>query len=59
VLRDRIARGFSLVEDVVYVGLGLLLAGAALVLLGSLGVFFGRGLMMLRKRAPGAVAERA
>ena len=35
--RERIARGFTLVEDVVYVGLGLLLAGAALVLLVSLG----------------------
>jgi len=45
VARERIARGFSLVEDIVYVGLGLLLAGAALVLLVSLVVFFGRGLL--------------
>jgi uncharacterized membrane protein (DUF373 family) len=44
--RERIARGFSLVEDVVYVGLGLLLAGAALVLLVSLVMFFGRGLVI-------------
>ena len=46
VARERIARGFSLVEDIVYVGLGLLLAGAALVLLASLVLFFGRGLMI-------------
>lgn len=45
VASERIARGFSLVEDIVYVGLGLLLAGAALVLLVSLVVFFGRGLL--------------
>jgi uncharacterized membrane protein (DUF373 family) len=43
--RERIARGFTLVEDVVYVGLGLLLAGGALVLLVSLVVSFGRGLL--------------
>jgi hypothetical protein len=43
--RERIARGFTLVEDVVYVGLGLLLSGAALVLLASLVLFFGRGLL--------------
>ena len=44
-LRERVARGFTLVEDIVYVGLGLLLAGAALVLLASLFVVFGRGLV--------------
>ena len=43
--RERIAQGFTLVEDVVYVGLGVLLAGAALVLLASLVLFFGRGLL--------------
>jgi hypothetical protein len=43
--RERIARGFTLVEDVVYVGLGLLPAGAALVLLVSLVVFLARGLL--------------
>ena len=42
--RDNVARGFTLVEDVVYVGLGLLLSGAALVLLVSLGANFWRGL---------------
>jgi hypothetical protein len=34
-----------MVEDVVYVGLGLVLAGAALVLLVSLVVYFARGLL--------------
>ena len=42
--RDNVARGFTLVEDVVYVGLGLLLSGAALVLLVSLATNFWRGL---------------
>lgn len=32
-LRDRIAQGFTQVEDVVYIGLGLLLAGGAVALL--------------------------
>ena len=41
--RDNVARGFTLVEDVVYVGLGLLLSGAALVLLVSLGANVWRG----------------
>ena len=35
-VRDGVSRGFTLVEDVVYVGLGLLLSGAAVVLLVSL-----------------------
>jgi len=43
--RDSVSRGFTLVEDVVYVGLGLLLSGAALVLLVSLGINFSRGLV--------------
>jgi len=43
-VRDGVSRGFTLVEDVVYVGLGLLLAGAALVLLASLAAGFWRGL---------------
>ena len=34
-VRDGVSRGFTLVEDVVYVGLGLLLSGAAVVLLVS------------------------
>ena len=42
--RDNVSRGFTLVEDVVYVSLGLLLSGAALVLLVSLGINFWRGL---------------
>jgi len=42
--RDNVSREFTLVEDVVYVGLGLLLSGAALVLLVSLGINFWRGL---------------
>jgi uncharacterized membrane protein (DUF373 family) len=37
-LREWISRGFTRVEDVVYIGLGLLLAGSALVLL-SAGAF--------------------
>ena len=42
--RDNVARGFTLVEDIVYVGLGVLLSGAALVLLVSLGINVWRGL---------------
>jgi len=38
--RGGIARAFTLVEDVVYVGLGVLLAGAALSLLVGGGVQF-------------------
>jgi uncharacterized membrane protein (DUF373 family) len=44
-IRDRVSRAFTLVEDVVYVGLGLLLAAAALVLLVSLALTFWRGLL--------------
>ena len=43
-LRDRVAKSFTLVEDVVYVGLGVMLAGAAVVLLVSLVVVFLRSL---------------
>ena len=43
--RDNVSRGFTLVEDVVYVGLGLLLSGAAVVLLVSLAINFWRGLV--------------
>jgi len=32
-VRDGVSRGFTLVEDVVYVGLGVLLAAGALILL--------------------------
>jgi Phosphate-starvation-inducible E family len=41
-VRERIAQSFTRVEDVVYVGLGLLLAGGALVLLVDGGLMFGR-----------------
>src|SRR5215472_3165017 len=44
-VRDGVSRGFTLVEDVVYVGLGLLLSGAAVVLLVSLVINFWRGLV--------------
>ncbi len=40
-----IARGFSFVEDLVYIGLGLLLAGSALVLLAGTGWSFGQSLL--------------
>ncbi len=40
-----IARGFSGVEDLVYIGLGLLLAGSAIVLLVSTFMNFGTSLM--------------
>ena len=42
--RAVVARGFTYVEDVLYVGLGVLLAGAALVLLADGAVMFGRAL---------------
>lgn len=43
--RALVARGFTHVEDVLYVGLGLLLAGAALVLLADGALMFGRALI--------------
>ena len=43
--RAWIARGFSGVEDLVYIGLGLLLAGSAIVLLASTFMSFGQSLM--------------
>jgi uncharacterized membrane protein (DUF373 family) len=42
--RAVVARGFTYVEDVLYVGLGVLLAGAALVLLADGAVMFWRTL---------------
>jgi hypothetical protein len=42
--RALVARGFTHVEDVVYVGLGVLLAGSALVLLGDGALMFVRAL---------------
>jgi hypothetical protein len=44
-VRDRIARAFTHVEDVVYVGLGVLLAAGALILLGDAVVAFARTLL--------------
>src|SRR2546425_6818775 len=43
--RALVARAFTVVEDIVYVGLGLLLAGSALVLLVSGMISFGQNLM--------------
>ena len=43
--RAVVARGFTHVEDVVYVGLGVLLAGAAIVLLADGAVMFWRALV--------------
>jgi uncharacterized membrane protein (DUF373 family) len=44
-VRTWVARGFTRVEDVVYVGLGVLLAGTALVLLGTGVLEFARALV--------------
>jgi uncharacterized membrane protein (DUF373 family) len=49
--RAWIARSFSLVEDLVYIGLGLLLAGCAIVLLVGAMITFGQNLLA------GAVAQ--
>ena len=43
--RAWVARAFTLVEDVVYIGLGLLLAGSSIVLLGTGMVSFAQGLV--------------
>ncbi|HEV7475730.1 MAG TPA: phosphate-starvation-inducible PsiE family protein [Pyrinomonadaceae bacterium] len=43
--RAWIARGFTTIEDIVYIGLGLLLAGSALALLVSGVISFGQNLM--------------
>ena len=45
VAREWVARAFTRVEDVVYVGLGVLLAGGAVVLLADGAVLFVRALM--------------
>ena len=44
-LRQRIARAFTSVEDIVYIGLGLLLAASAIVLLGSAALLFAHSLL--------------
>lgn len=43
--REWVARVFSAVEDIVYVGLGLLLAASSLILLGSGAITFGQTLL--------------
>ena len=54
-VRERIAPSFTRVEDVVYVGLGLHLAGGALVLLVDGGLMFGRH--SIAGTMPGAIIE--
>jgi len=52
--RAWIARGFTMIEDIVYVGLGLLLAASAIALLVN-GLIT---LILLRKQGVGVAAER-
>jgi uncharacterized membrane protein (DUF373 family) len=54
-LRERIARVFAYVEDVMYVGLAALLALSALVLLGATGLTLGRSLA--GGALPGSIIE--
>ena len=51
-VRERIAQSFTRVEDVVYVGLGILLAAGALILLVDGGVMLGRQLLAAAMPAP-------
>jgi len=51
--RTIVARAFTAVEDVVYIGLGMLLAISAMILLGNAAVAFFRGLV--QTTLPGAV----
>ncbi|HYN87617.1 MAG TPA: phosphate-starvation-inducible PsiE family protein [Ardenticatenaceae bacterium] len=44
-MRTRISRGLSYVEDIVYIGLALLLATSAIALLATVALRFGRGLL--------------
>jgi CDP-diglyceride synthetase len=44
-LRERVAQGFTTVEDVLYVGLGVILAVAGVALLGNAAVHFARSLI--------------
>jgi uncharacterized membrane protein (DUF373 family) len=53
--RNLVARGFTWVEDIVYVGLGGLLAISALILLGNTGVSFVRDLT--HATLPGAIVS--
>src|ERR1700730_3925545 len=43
--REWVARGFTAIEDIVYLGLGVLLAGSSLALLASGLIMFGQDLM--------------
>ena len=43
-LRERVAQGFTTVEDILYVGLGVVLAVAGVALLGNAAVHFARSL---------------
>ena len=52
-VRGVVARGFTWVEDIVYVGLGVLLAASALILLGSTALSFSRDLW--HAALPGAI----
>jgi hypothetical protein len=49
-LRDQIASAFESVEDVTYIGLGVLLALSALTLLGSAGWYLAHGLLATNLR---------
>jgi hypothetical protein len=53
--REWVARAFTRVEDVVYIGLSLLLAGSALVLLGAGLIDFGRHLVA--GTLPGSIVD--
>jgi hypothetical protein len=44
-MREWVARGFTRVEDVVYVALGILLSGSAIALVSHAGLTFGRALL--------------
>ncbi len=54
-VRERIAQSFTRVEDIVYVGLGVLLAAGALILLANAGVTLGR--QVLSAAMPGPIIE--
>jgi hypothetical protein len=54
-IRERITQGFTRVEDVVYVGLGILLAAGALALLMDAGLMLGR--QILAGAMPGPIID--
>ncbi|HVG75899.1 MAG TPA: phosphate-starvation-inducible PsiE family protein, partial [Thermoleophilaceae bacterium] len=51
-VRERIAQSFTRVEDIVYVGLGMLLAAGALILLVNAGIMLGRQVLSAAMPAP-------